>query len=94
MAVVLNPDELSVSEALRIQEELDRIHIPLSALCLNKKGISTAHWNLDEKLSGHPIFEIDFIPSGIHGRNAVAAIDMTALITDFINHDTHRKGNL
>lgn len=94
MAVVLNPDELSVSEALRIQEELDRIHIPLSALCLNKKGISTAPWNLNEKLSGYPVFEIDFVSSGLHGRNAVASIDMTKLISDFTNHDTHRKGNL
>jgi Oxyanion-translocating ATPase len=40
ISVIVNPDRLSVDEALRIQEELNRLGIPLSAVCVNKKGIS------------------------------------------------------
>ncbi|GAB1455443.1 ArsA family ATPase [Spirochaetota bacterium] len=50
VAVVLNPDKLSVSEALRIKSELKKFDIPLSGLCVNKRGVSAAAWSIDERL--------------------------------------------
>lgn len=83
VAVVLNPDVLSVSEALRIKDELDRIKIPLSGICLNKRGISTASWTIDRRLTSCPIFPLDFLPDGLRSRDDLARIDTAALAADF-----------
>lgn len=83
MAVVLNPDQLSVAEALRIKDELGRIRIPLRALCLNKRGLSTAPWSNDPALASIPSFSCDFLPSGLRGRESLLNIDTAALAADF-----------
>ena len=84
MAVVLNPDALSVSEGLRIKDELDRIQIPLSGLCLNKRGVSTTSWSLDKRLASSPLFEFDFLPVGLHNRDDLAKLDTKGLVADFL----------
>jgi arsenite-transporting ATPase len=84
MAVVLNPDLLSVSEALRIKEELDRIDVPVSALCLNKRGVSEAAWSLDRRLAGPPLFEFDFLSGGLRERADLGSIDASRLVADFM----------
>jgi arsenite-transporting ATPase len=83
IAVVLNPDNLSVSEAIRIKEELDRINIPLSGLCLNKQGISTTPWSIDERLGSLPIFQFDFLPGGLHTRDDLGRIDTRNIVAHF-----------
>jgi len=83
VAVVLNPDVLSVSEAIRIKDELDRIKIPLSGICLNKRGISTASWAIDPRLSSCPLFPFEFLADGLRSREDLARIDTTALVADF-----------
>jgi arsenite-transporting ATPase len=84
IAVVINPDKLSVSEALRIREELDRIDIPLSGLCLNKRGVSTAQWALDRQFADTPMFDCDFLPGGLHEREDLRSIDSSRLVADFL----------
>ncbi len=93
VAVVLNPDVLSVSEALRIKDELDRIHIPLSGICLNKRGISKAPWAIHERLADIPHFPIDFMQHGLQNREDLAAIDTAPLVADFMATESVRKGN-
>jgi len=93
MAVVLNPDVLSVSEAIRIKEELDRIHVPLSGICLNKRGVSTASWKIDPRFSNTPLFVMDFKSEGLHARDDLATIDTSALVADFLATTSVRKGN-
>jgi len=82
--VVLNPDVLSVSEALRIKDELDRIEIPLSGICLNKRGVSSAAWKVDPRLESCPLFEFDFLSEGLQTRDDLAKIDTSALVADFL----------
>jgi anion-transporting ArsA/GET3 family ATPase len=84
VAVVLNPDQLSVSEALRIKEELDRIDVPLSSLCVNKRGVSAAAWSLDRRLSGSPAFDFNFLPEGLREREDLLTIDTSGLVDDFL----------
>lgn len=84
VAVVLNPDHLSVSEALRIQEELGKIDIPLSGLCVNKRGVSKADWALDRKLSGIRAFDFTFLTGGLHEREDLRTIETEALVADFL----------
>lgn len=83
LAVVLNPDRLSVSEALRIKEELERLRIPLRALCVNKRGHSKAPWSPDPAFAAVPSFEIDFRSHGLHHREDLISIDLSALAADF-----------
>jgi len=92
VAVVLNPDQLSVSEGLRIKEELDRIDIPLSGLCVNKQGVSAAPWKLDTRLAGHPRFDFDFRSGGLHDREDLLTIDTRSLVADFLA--TGQKGSI
>ena len=92
VAVVLNPDVLSVSEALRIKDELDKIDVPLSGICLNKRGVSTAAWSIHERLADSPLFEVDFKKGGLHSREDLATIDAAALVADFSASETVRKG--
>lgn len=91
IAVVLNPDLLSVSEALRIKDELGRIDVPLSGLCLNKRGVSSAEWSLDPRLSGSPIFEFEFLPQGLREREDLRSIDTSRLVADFWATDGRGK---
>ena len=84
IAVVLNPDILSVSEAVRIKQELDRIDIPLSGICLNKRGISTQSWKIDGRLAPTALFEFDFLSGGLHNREDLGKIDTRNLIAHFM----------
>ncbi|MFA6506666.1 MAG: ArsA family ATPase [Treponemataceae bacterium] len=92
IAVVLNPDVLSVSEAIRIKEELDRIKMPLSGLCLNKQGVSTSAWSIDKRLAAPPLFEFSFMKGGLHKRDDLGTIDTKALVADFLAAGTAEKG--
>lgn len=83
VGVVINPDRLSVSEAFRIKEELERIEIPFSAICVNKRGMSQAAWSLDEGLAGIPAFYFDFLPQGLHRRDDLLALNTKELVAAF-----------
>lgn len=92
MAVVLNPDILSVSEALRIREELRAIDIPLSGLCLNKRGMIEGPWSPNPGLAGPPLFEFDFRPEGLRTRDDLGGIDVSLLAADFLRADSTGAG--
>ena len=89
ISVIVNPDRLSVDEALRIQEELNRLGIPLSAVCVNKKGISDMAWAQHPSLAGYPQFDFDFTREGISSREELMAVGAQALAAHFLN----RAGN-
>jgi len=89
IAVVLNPDLLSVSEAVRIKQELDRIEIPLSGICLNKQGISTSPWTIDVRLASTPLFEFEFLSGGLHSRDDLGKIDTRDLVAHFMTANNH-----
>jgi arsenite-transporting ATPase len=91
IAVVINPDVLSISEALRIKDELGRIDMPLSGLCLNKRGVSAAQWSLDKRLSDSPMFEFEFLSEGLSGREDLLKIHSSRLVADFLAADGKGK---
>ena len=84
MSVIVNPDELSVSEAIRIKDELSRLGIMLSAVCLNKKGLSQADWTLASEFNQLPLFAYDFSPNGIHTREDLVHIGIEPFIDYFL----------
>ena len=87
MSVVVNQDRLSVSEALRIKDELDRIRIPLKSICVNKKGMSEAPWSPDPAFASIPSFVFDFRPEGLHRLRDLEVFDVAALAADFYSLD-------
>ncbi len=83
MSVIVNPDDLSVYEATRIKDELQRLELPLAALCINKQGVSDAEWKLSAELSSLPRFTFDFTRDGIHSREDLAKIGLKPLVQLF-----------
>jgi len=92
VSVVLNPDSLSVSEALRIKDELERIEVPLSALCVNKRGVSRSAWAIDPALASRPLFDIDFLPEGLRERDDLRGIHVAGLAADFLATERRHRG--
>lgn len=90
MSVIVNPDELSVAEALRIKDELDKFGLPLEALCVNKQGVSDATWELAPQLARLTRFDFDFTREGIGSREDLARIGMTPLVEYFLKKGTQK----
>lgn len=91
ISVIINPDELSIYEALRIKDELNRLDIPLSAICLNKQGVSDAAWHIDPALSHLPRFTYNFSRDGIQSRNDLFTIGLEPLIHQFLHEKEHQR---
>ncbi|GAB6275666.1 MAG: ArsA family ATPase [Rectinema sp.] len=83
--VIVNPDELSVTEALRIKDELDRLEIPISTICLNKKGVLNNEWHIHQSLAAIPMFSFDFESSGIRTRDQLIQLGTQHLVDTFLD---------
>ncbi len=84
ISVIVNPDQLSVDEALRIQEELGKLDIPISAICVNKKGMSDMVWAQHPSLAGYSQFNFNFTRDGISSRETLMAVGAQALAAHFL----------
>ena len=91
ISVIVNPDELSVSEALRIQDELTKLSIPISAICLNKQGVSDARWSQDSSLAQLPQFVFDFARKGIQSRESLHSIGTDALVRYYLDQEKDKR---
>ena len=81
LTVVLNPDELSLAESLRIREELNRLGLTLCSLCLNKAApAARVPDKLSERFRDFPIFSSDFMLDGIHGLEGLGLVDVSDLV--------------
>jgi len=79
--VVLNPDELSLAESLRIREELNRLGLTLRSLCLNKAAPEApVPDKLSERFRDFPIFSSHFKLEGVHGLEGLALVDVSGLV--------------
>jgi arsenite/tail-anchored protein-transporting ATPase len=81
LTVVMNPDELSLAESLRIREELDRLGLRLRSVCLNKAAPAAAiPTELSERFKDCPIFASRVKPEGVQGREGLAQVDVSGLV--------------
>jgi arsenite-transporting ATPase len=81
LTVVMNPDELSLAESLRIREELDRLGLTLRSVCLNKAAPAAATpGELSGRFKGVPIFASDLKPEGVQGQPGLAQVDVSGLV--------------
>ena len=86
LSVIVNPDQLSVDEALRIQDELTKLGIPLSAVCINKQGVSDMAWAQDRALAHYPQFTYDFSRGGISTREDLLTIGADPIADHFLKN--------
>ncbi|MDP2790824.1 MAG: ArsA family ATPase [Rectinemataceae bacterium] len=84
LSVIVNPDQLSIDEALRIQDELTKLGIPLSAVCVNKQGVSDMVWQQNPSLAQYPQFTYDFSRGGISTREDLLTIGAGQLADHFL----------
>jgi len=89
LSVIVNPDQLSVDEALRIQDELTKLGIPLSAVCINKQGVSDMEWAQNPSLATYPQFIYDFSRGGISTREDLLTIGAEALADHFLENSSN-----
>ena len=79
MAVVLNPDLLSVAEAARIAEALARLGILLSAVCLNRRDGADHPADLGPLLASRPLVETAHVAGPLRSRDDLLRLDLAPL---------------
>jgi len=81
ISVVLNPDELSFSESLRIRDELGKLDVPIASLCYNKFFIDDSRGErLRATFKSIPIFTFNRLDEGILVLDDLAKLEVSPLV--------------
>ncbi len=81
ISVVVNPDELSFSESLRIRSELGKLSVPIASLCYNKVAIEDGRRErLEATFAGVPVFSFSRVDEGIVAIDDLEKVDASALV--------------
>jgi arsenite-transporting ATPase len=83
LSVVVNPDTLSLSEALRIRGELDKLGVHINSVCLNKASSEGAgRENVEKNFGNCPVFMSRLLTEGIRTVSDLGAIDIEGVKND------------
>ncbi|MDR2587796.1 MAG: ArsA family ATPase [Spirochaetales bacterium] len=83
LAVVVNPDTLSVAEALRIRQELGKLDVRLNSICLNKTTEGgEGRQNVEKNFGDCPVFATGLRQGGIGEVSQLAEIQAGGLKND------------
>ena len=86
LAVVVNPDNLSLAEALRIRHELEKLEVFINSVCLNKApGEGECREKVEDSFQKFPVFTSFLLPGGLHSVDDLARIDVEGVKQDIIN---------
>ena len=87
LAVVVNPDNLSVAEALRIRNELEKLEVIINSVCLNK---APDEGGCEEKVQSSfrkfPVFTSFLLPGGLHTMEDLGRIHADGVLADIQNN--------
>lgn len=90
LTVIVNPDTLSVTEAVRIREELGKLGLHIDSICLNKrKKGDTSETAAEKEFSGFPVSSYELLPDGLETVDDLSRINM-----DWIKNDILKKFSL
>ncbi len=85
LTVVVNPDDLSLAEALRIRHELEKLEVRIDSVCLNKAPDEGAcKEKVEDSFRRFPVFTSFHLPDGVRGAEDLARIDVEDLKNDLI----------
>ncbi|MDR1178956.1 MAG: ArsA family ATPase [Spirochaetales bacterium] len=83
LSVVVNPDTLSLAEALRIREELGRLGVHINSVCLNKTSPEGAgRENVEKNFGNCPVFMSRLLAEGLAAVSDLGAIDVEGVKND------------
>jgi arsenite-transporting ATPase len=83
LSVVVNPDTLSLSEALRIRGELDKLGVHINSVCLNKASPEgTGREKVEKNFGNCPVFMSRLLAEGIRAVSDLGAIDVEGVKND------------
>lgn len=87
ISVVLNPDDLSFDESLRIRKELGKLSVTIASLCYNKVVVVDAReQRLRTTFAGVPVFSFPRIDEGILTIDDLARVDTTLLVEHLLKN--------
>ena len=82
LAVVVNPDTLSVAEALRIRQELNNLNVHINSVCLNKMAADSLRDNVEKSFEGFPVFTSQLLAEGVRTAADLGRIDIAGIKAD------------
>ena len=91
IVVVVNNDRLSITESVRIGDELKKLSVPVQSICLNKAPATDGMRltsELEDLFPRAPLFRCPEVPSGINCTEDLMRVN----ISDFLDHYLSGKG--
>jgi arsenite-transporting ATPase len=83
LSVVVNPDTLSLSEALRIRKDLGNLGVRINSVCLNKASPEGAgRENVEKEFDACPVFVSPLLSGGVREVSDLGGIDVSGVKTD------------
>ncbi len=82
MAIIVNNDELSLSESVRILQELEKLDVKINSICLNKAPLGSETVRVNHFFRDFPVFTAPLLPEGLIRREDLGRIDIEALVKD------------
>ena len=78
--VIVNPDELSLTEAERIRRELEKIEIGIDCFCVNKAPGGSGEFKTKESFGSFPVFSAALLSEGLGSAEDLGRIDIAELL--------------
>lgn len=83
LTVVVNPDDLSLAEALRIRHELEKLEVRVHSICLNKApDEGECKEKVEDSFRKFPVFTSFHLEGGIAGAEDLGRVDVEDLKND------------
>jgi Oxyanion-translocating ATPase len=83
LTVIINPDTLSLAEALRIRHELEKLDVHIDSVCFNKAPSEGACGeDVKENFHRFPIFTSVYVPSGLKTLEDLVKVEIPQLAED------------
>ncbi|MFQ3620204.1 MAG: ArsA family ATPase [Spirochaetales bacterium] len=83
LTVIINPDNLSLAEALRIRHELEKLDVHIDSVCFNKAPSDGA---CGDEVKNHfqkfPLFTSVYVPEGLKGMEDLQKVEIPELVAD------------
>ncbi len=83
LTVIINPDTLSLAEAIRIKHELEKLDVYIDSVCFNKAPSDGACGDeVKQNFHRFPIFTSVYVPTGLKTNEDLAKVEIPELVED------------
>jgi arsenite-transporting ATPase len=80
LTVIINPDALSLAEAMRIRHELEKLDVPIDSVCFNKAPMDGSCGDeVKQSFHNFPIFTAVWIPEGLRSIEDLEKVQIPEL---------------